>query len=129
MADYTTRKIDEMEGAFGGFFRKAGAELEVSSFGMNIIDMPPGAGEHYPDHNHEHDGQEEVYVVLRGSGQIVVDGEEIPLDSDTVTRVGASTKRKVSSGPDGLRLLVLGACPGKIYERPEVFALSTADDA
>lgn len=128
MSDYTSRTLDEMEPAFGGAFRKAGAELEVRSFGMNVIELPPGAGEHYPDHTHDHDGQEEVYVALRGSGRIVIDGSvEVPLDGEHFVRVGADSKRKVFAGPDGLRLLVLGGVPGQVYERPEVFAKSAPE--
>ena len=47
MADFTVKRIDDMEGAYGGAFKRARAELGVSSFGMAIIDMPPNF-EHYP---------------------------------------------------------------------------------
>jgi uncharacterized cupin superfamily protein len=46
----------------------AAAELGVESFGMQVLDLPPDFRE-YPEHDHADDGQEEVYVVLRGSGQ------------------------------------------------------------
>ena len=77
MADYTVKKIDEMEAVFGGAFKRARAELGVTSFGMQVIDMPPNADQ-YPEHDHEETGQEEVFVVLRGSAEIEVDGERIP---------------------------------------------------
>ena len=73
MADYTVKRIDEMEGAYGGAFKRARAELGVSSFGMAIIDMPPNF-EHYPTHDHARDGQEEVFIALRGGGEIEIDG-------------------------------------------------------
>lgn len=127
MSNHTVKRIAEMESIFHGAFRKAGAELEVESFGMNIIELPPGAGEHYPEHTHEHDEQEEVYIALRGSGTITVDGTDHPLDADTIVRCGAAAVRKVASGPDGLRLLVLGGTPGRAYDRPEVFRKGTPD--
>jgi hypothetical protein len=58
-----------------------------------------------------------------------VEGEEIALDQDTVVRVGAETKRKVRSGPDGLRLIVLGGVPGEVYERRERYRLGAPDPA
>ena len=117
MADFTSRKIDEMEATFSGALRKARAELGVSSFGMAIEDFPPDfAG--YPEHNHDHDGQEEVYVVLSGSGWMEVDGEEFAIDPETMVRVGPSAKRAVMVGPEGMRLLVLSGVPGKAYEPP-----------
>lgn len=115
MADYTAKKIDEMEAAFGGGFVKARAELGVSSFGMQIIRMP-GNYPDYPEHDHAGDGQEEVYVALQGSGTIDIDGEQVPFDRDTLVRVGAGTKRKVLPGPEGLTMLVLGGCPGAAYK-------------
>jgi quercetin dioxygenase-like cupin family protein len=127
VADYAIKKLGEMEAIFFGSFKKAGAELEVGSFGMNIFDMPPDTGEQYPEHNHEHDKQEEVYVVLKGSGRIVVDGKEVPLDSETVVRCGPGVKRKIFAGKEGMRVLALGGVPGKAYERPEVFQKGAPD--
>ncbi len=111
MGDYKVMKIDEMEGAYGGSFKRARASLGVSSFGMQVLDMPPNWGD-YPDHAHEKDGQEEVYLVLRGSGEMTIEGESVKLDPDTMVRVGPGTKRKITPGPDGMRLLALGGVPG-----------------
>src|ERR1700744_5014773 len=63
VADFTVKRIDEMEAIYGGAFKRARAELGVESFGMQVIEMPPGS-ELYPEHDHAGDGQEEVYVVL-----------------------------------------------------------------
>ena len=126
MADFTSRKIDDMEATFSGALRKARAELGVTTFGMAIEDFPPDfAG--YPEHNHDHDGQEEVYVVLSGSGWMEVDGEEFAIDPETMVRVGSSAKRAVMVGPEGMRLLVLSGVPGKAYEPPEWTELGAPD--
>ncbi|MGB2711253.1 MAG: hypothetical protein WBC33_07025 [Conexibacter sp.] len=115
MADFTVKRIDDMQGAYGGAFKRARAELGVSSFGMAIIDMPPNYPD-YPEHDHAEDGQEEVFMALRGSGELDVEGERHPLDTDHAIRVASGTKRKILPGPDGIRVLVLGAAPGKVYE-------------
>lgn len=133
MDGVTHTKIDEMDAIDGRLpgikFHKAAAGLEISSFGMSIIDLAPGAGD-YPEHDHSVDGlggqmfakrpeqlgQEEVYIALRGSGTLEADGERYPLDVDHVARVSPEVKRKVTPGPDGIRLLVLGATPGEPYE-------------
>lgn len=114
MADVKVVKIDEMDAAFGGSFKRARAELGVTSFGMQVMDMPPN-WQDYPDHDHERDGQEEVYFPLRGSGELEVEGERIPLTSDTFVKVGPGAKRKIYPGPDGLRLLALGGVPGGTF--------------
>ena len=130
MADMTVKQVDEMEAIFYGSFRRAGAELEVGSFGMNVCDFPPDSGEGvYPDHDHADVGEEEVYIAWKGSGILTVEGEEIPLDQDAMVRVGPETKRKVRSGPDGLRLIILGGVPGEVYERRERYRLGAPDPA
>ena len=53
MADYTVKTIDEMEAVFGGAFKRARAELGVTSFGMQVLDMPPNVDGQYPEHDHE----------------------------------------------------------------------------
>lgn len=126
MNGHTVKKIDEMEAVFGGGFKRARAELGVESFGMQIIDMPPNY-DGYPEHDHAEDGQEEVYVTLRGGGEIEIEGERHPLDPDHVARVAAGVTRKVWPGPDGIRVLVLGGNPGGPYEAPEVSKLGAPD--
>lgn len=126
MSDYSHKRIDEMEGIYLGSFKRARAELGVSSFGLQVIDMPPNADQ-YPEHDHAQDGQEEVYVTLSGSGEIEIDGERHPLDPDHLVRVSAGTKRKVWPGDSGIRLLVVGGCPGRTYEAPGISELGAPD--
>jgi hypothetical protein len=126
MAGHTVKRIDDMEAVFGGGFKRARAELGVESFGMQIIDMPPNYG-NYPEHDHGEDGQEEVYITLRGGGELEIEGERHPLDPDHVARVGPGVKRKVWPGDDGIRVLVLGGKPGDVYEPPDVTKLGEPD--
>ncbi len=125
MADYTSKRIDEMEAGFGGGFVKARAELGVKAFGFQVIQMPPNYGD-YPEHDHAETEQEEVYLAIGGSGSIDIDGEKVDLDKDTFVRVGAAAKRKVYAGPEGLRILVIGGSPGKAYEAPAITELGAA---
>jgi mannose-6-phosphate isomerase-like protein (cupin superfamily) len=115
MSAYTAKRIDDMKGTFQGAFKLARAEMGVSSFGMQILDLPPNMSDGYPEHDHSEDRQEEVYVVLRGAAHMVVDGDEIDLTPDTIIRVGAGVKRKITTGADGARILALGGVPGQAY--------------
>jgi mannose-6-phosphate isomerase-like protein (cupin superfamily) len=126
MGEFTVRHLDEMEAIYYGSFRRAGASLGVESFGLQVFDMPAGA-EQYPEHDHGQDGQEEVYVVLRGSGEFDIEGERVPVDPERILRIAAGTKRKLLPGPDGIRVLALGGVPGEVYERPEPFRLGAPD--
>jgi mannose-6-phosphate isomerase-like protein (cupin superfamily) len=133
VADITHARIDEIdaiEGMLDGIkMHRAAAGLGVSAFGISIVDLEPGADQ-YPKHDHSEDGiggrmfakrpeqlgQEEVYVALHGSGILEADGEKYQLDPEHIARVGPSVKRKVMPGPNGLRLLALGATPGEAYD-------------
>lgn len=115
MSDYTAKRINEMEAGYGGGFVKVRAELGVTAFGMQIIQLPPDYAD-YPEHDHAESAQEEVFAVLSGSGWMDVEGERVELDPETLVRVGAETKRKVYAGPQGLRMLVTGGCPGEAYK-------------
>ncbi|HEV7615762.1 MAG TPA: hypothetical protein VGO36_05990 [Solirubrobacterales bacterium] len=126
MSSYEVKKIDEMEAIYRGAFKRARAELGVEAFGMQIIDLPPDY-ENYPEHDHTHDNQEEVFLVLRGGGEIEIDGERFPLDGDHVARVGPLTKRKLWPGPDGVRVVVLGGVPGEAYEPGDITKLGEPD--
>ena len=126
MADYAVKRIDDMEAIYGGSFKRARAELGVESFGMQVIDFPPNA-DAYPEHDHSEDGQEEVYVVLRGSGEVEIDGERHPLETDTMLRVSSGTNRKLRTRDEGMRVLAIGGCPGKLYEAPEISQLGVPD--
>jgi mannose-6-phosphate isomerase-like protein (cupin superfamily) len=122
-------EIDALQGFDRVSLRRAAAALGVSSFGISIEELGPGADE-YPEHDHSEDGlggqmfakrpqqlgQEEVYVALRGSGTLEADGEQYPIDADHIVRVDPDVKRKIVAGPDGLRLLALGAIPGEPYD-------------
>ena len=89
MGDVTVKKLGNMDSIASGAFKRAGSELEVGAFGMNVIDFPPDSGEGvYPHHDHTHDDQEEVYIAWRGSGIITVGDDEVALDDETVVRVG-----------------------------------------
>ena len=115
MGDFTAKRIEEMEAGFGGGFVKARAELGVKAFGLQVIQLPPDFGD-YPEHDHADSGQEEVFLAIGGSGWIDIEGERVELDPETLVRVGPETKRKVHSGPQGLRLLAIGGAPGAAYK-------------
>jgi mannose-6-phosphate isomerase-like protein (cupin superfamily) len=114
MGNLNTAKISETEGAFGGVLRRMRAAVGGASFGMQVVELPPNSGDAYPTHTH--DEQEEIFIALRGSGEIVVGEERSPLDGDTIVRVAPGAPRQLRSGPDGMRVLALGGTPGQAYE-------------
>src|SRR5579862_5468181 len=98
---YSLRTIDELESIHHGAVKLAGAELAIRSFGMQVLDFPAGFSD-YPEHDHAEDGQEEVYVVLRGQADFVIDYEEVTISQGDMLKVDAASKRKLQPGPDGV---------------------------
>jgi mannose-6-phosphate isomerase-like protein (cupin superfamily) len=126
MPDYTAVRINDIEAIYGGGMRRARAALGVHSFGMQVLELPPNE-ERYPEHDHSEQGQEEVYLALSGGGELEVEGERLPLDPETIVRVGPSARRKIRSGPEGLRILALGGVPGQAYEPAAITELGGPD--
>ena len=117
---YIVKTIDGLESIHHGAVKLAGAELGIRSFGMQVLEFPAGFSD-YPEHDHAEDGQEEVYVMLRGQADFVIDGEEVTISQGEMVRVDATSKRKLYPGHDGVRVLAIGCTPGASYERPEAF--------
>jgi uncharacterized cupin superfamily protein len=115
MADVTVKRTEEFEPTFRGGMLKARAGLGVTSFGMQILNFPANL-DRYPEHDHEFDGQEEVYSVLEGAATLIVGGEEHELTPGVFARVGPGESRKLATGDVPAKILVLGGVPGKVFE-------------
>jgi mannose-6-phosphate isomerase-like protein (cupin superfamily) len=112
-----------MERTFGGALVRVRAELGVSAFGLQVAELPPDSGDLAPEHDHRHDWQEEVYILLDGGGEVVLDGTPVALDRETFVRIGPGVRRRLRSGPDGARILMIGATPGRAYTPPPMTEL------
>jgi mannose-6-phosphate isomerase-like protein (cupin superfamily) len=58
---------------------------------------------------HKHANQEEVYVVVRGSGRVKVEDEIVDLAAWDAIRFGVNTMRCMEAGPDGIEYVAFGA--------------------
>lgn len=93
-----------------GVFKPLRQPLGVSAFGINELELPPGA--EGPEHDHANDGQEEVYVIVRGSGTIRVDGDEAELRPGRYVFLAPGTRRQMVAGGQGLAWVGIGCQPG-----------------
>jgi quercetin dioxygenase-like cupin family protein len=102
--------LDDIGSAFDGHpeleFRAATKTLGLESSALSYQRIPPGY--RFP-YGHSHETQEEVYVVVRGSGRMKLDDEVIDLAEWDAVRVPPGTWRGYEAGPEGLELLVVGA--------------------
>ncbi len=117
MPDVMVKRVEEFDSPNGGGFCRARASLGVTSFGMQVENFPPGF-EHYPEHDHAADGQEEVYTALSGSATLHAGGETFRLEPGVFARVAPGVRRKITTADEPVRLLAIGATPGRPYSPP-----------
>ena len=102
--------LDDVGSNFDGSpdleFRLATKALELEKSGLGYQRVPPNY--RFP-YGHTHETQEEVYVVLGGSGRMKLDDEIIELSRWDTVRVSPGTWRGYEAGPEGLEILVIGA--------------------
>jgi hypothetical protein len=118
-AGYASSAIEDLPQLWDGFAKLVREGLDISAFGVQIMDLPPDYSTE--SHDESESGQQELYMGLRGSGAVVIDesGERLPLDPDHVVRVNAGVARTLTSGADGLRALCVGGYPGEPYRAPD----------
>jgi mannose-6-phosphate isomerase-like protein (cupin superfamily) len=110
MPGYTTVNLLEIEdsvgerapGIEGRFGRKHldSRDLGVSKFSYVANVRSPMA--------HSHREQEEAYVVVAGSGRVLLDDEVCELRQWDVLRVAPEVVRSFEAGPEGLDLIAIG---------------------
>ena len=87
-------------------FRMATFALELNESGLTYQRVPPDYRFPYV---HTHETQEEIYVVVRGSGRMKLNDEVIELREWDAVRVPPGTWRGYEAGPEGMEMLVFGA--------------------
>ncbi|MES1247315.1 MAG: hypothetical protein ABUS54_06550 [Actinomycetota bacterium] len=112
---YSVTHLDAIEGAGpGGVIKFVRRELGVQAFGVNWFELPPNAAG--VRHDETSTGQEEVNVIVRGSGVYRIDDEtEVPFTAGSIFRFDPETTRQPVAGGDGFAMVAIGCPPGS-YE-------------
>ena len=98
----------------GGAVRFVRRRLRATAFGINWFELRPGQVGR--EHDESDTGQEEVYVIVKGSGTMTIDGEEVPLRPGTFVRIDPGSTRVPRAGDDGLTFVAVGAPEDRSYE-------------
>jgi uncharacterized cupin superfamily protein len=111
---FTIMHLDEFERPWPKW-SLARRSLGVQSFGMNVCHLEPG--EDIPEHDETGRDHEEVFIVLRGSPAMVVDGQEHPLREGSFARVDPERTRTVrNTGDSPASVLIVSAPRSSGYE-------------
>lgn len=113
MSSYTKINLREVEDSAPKFdmpsemhARFARRPIEGETLGLSLFTLEPGFRIPF---GHKHETQEEVYVVVRGSGRIKVEDDVVELAEWDAIRIPKSTMRNIEAGPDGIEYLAFGA--------------------
>ena len=113
MASYTKQNLGDVENQAPHFgmpdeldARFARSSLGGETLGLSVIKLAPGFRMPF---GHKHSTQEEVYVVVRGSGRVKVDGEVVELRERDAIRFDKDAMRNVEAGPEGIEYLAFSA--------------------
>ena len=97
--DSVAGRVDGLEGRFGR------GPVGASDIGVSLFQYAPDVR---ASTGHRHREQEEAYLVISGSGQILLDGEVSELRQWDLVRVSPDVVRAFASGPDGLEIVAVG---------------------
>lgn len=114
---YTLRNLKDVDDAAPAFglehtleARFARMALESKKVAVSYQRVQPSTRIPF---GHRHEAQEEIYVVLSGSGRAKLEEETVDLKQWDALRVDPETMRGIESGPDGLELLAVGGPLGE----------------
>jgi mannose-6-phosphate isomerase-like protein (cupin superfamily) len=117
VAGYELVDVEALEGEGpGGMVRKVRRALDAKAFGFNYFIFPPN--QEGREHEHGDSNMEEVYFVVKGSGTMRIDGDEVELRPGRFIRVDPASTRMPVSGADGLEFVTFGAPLDGQYEPP-----------
>ncbi|MDX6620427.1 MAG: hypothetical protein QOK36_2813 [Gaiellales bacterium] len=115
---YSSSRIDDLPSIWDGMCKLVRPGLGLSAFGVNVLDIGPDYTT--SDHTESESGQEELYLVLRGSATLLIgpagEEERIELVPEVMARVAPEARRLFRTGPEGARLLIVGGAPGQAYQ-------------
>ena len=92
-------RVPEIQGRFGR------TKLETRDVGVSHWRYAPGFRNPM---GHRHREQEEAYLVISGSGQILLDGEVSELKQWDLVRVSPEVVRAFAAGPEGMEIVAVG---------------------
>lgn len=114
MSGFTIRHDEELERDYGKWVLVR-RSLGVRSFGINEVELPPG--ESIPEHDETERAHEELFLVIKGSPTIVIDGTDHPLRPGSFARLDPEPTRTVrNDGDTPARVLIVSAPVTSGYE-------------
>lgn len=127
-AEHLGRFENLLQRDFMGFPGKyfIGKELGLTGCEVSLNRLPAGK---YMPFLHTHQKNEELYIVLRGSGMFSVDGEEFPIQEGSLIRVAPEGERGWKAGDEDLYFICIQAEAGSLRQATLEDGIRTASKA
>jgi mannose-6-phosphate isomerase-like protein (cupin superfamily) len=113
MSGYTKTNLKQVENSAPKFgmpsemeARFARSPIGGETLGLSLFRLAPGFRIPF---GHKHESQEEVYVIVAGSGRIKVGDDIVDVAQWDAVRFDKDTMRAVEAGPDGIEYVAFGA--------------------
>ena len=119
MSGYAVAHLDEIEQISDGRcpWRPVRHHFGITAFGVNAWTAHEVGDRIINEHDEaEPDGNEELYLVLRGRAVFELDGERVVAPAGTFVFASPDVKRTAFAEEAGTTILALGGIPGKAYE-------------
>jgi mannose-6-phosphate isomerase-like protein (cupin superfamily) len=81
-------------------------DLDATQFGLSLQRLKPNQRMPF---GHNHQQQEEVYVVVGGSGRLKLGDDVVEVRQYDAVRIAPEVMRAVEAGAEGLELIAFGA--------------------
>lgn len=108
-------EIGPVRDDYGPGWRSIRHHLGITAFGINAADADAG-GEVIDGHTEADPGDEELYVVLAGAIDLVVDQERLSLPAGWAVVIEPDAYRSAVATEDGTRVVFVGGRPGEAYQ-------------
>jgi mannose-6-phosphate isomerase-like protein (cupin superfamily) len=115
MPDFTLTNLKDVQDVAAGRApgleaRMARGAIDSEHLGISYFRLDPDTRAPY---GHHHEVQEEVYVIVSGSGRFKLDDEIVDVAQWDALRVAPAVLRGFEAGPDGMEIVIAGS------DRPE----------
>ena len=116
---FAVAQLDQLEEISDGRcpMRPVRHHFGISAFGVNAWTAHAAGDRIINEHDEsDDDGQEELYVVVRGHAVFELDGKRLDARAGTLVFVRPEVKRTAFAEEGGTSILAFGGVPGKAYE-------------
>lgn len=101
---YTKKNYKDIEDKHGLYFMRK--TLKLKNHGFSVLEAEEGF--EGMEHDHEDEGQEEVYFLVEGKAEIEIEGETISMEEGDAVSVSPRDSRKLKALQDS-KFVITGA--------------------